>query len=197
VAALGYRHVGIDLVTSSLRLAHQHGIDAVRADVRQAPLRDACADVVSAGEILEHVADPSTVVAEACRLLRPGGRLVLDTINATLLARLVAVGVAERIGGLAVRGIHDPALFVRPGWLVRQCAAHGVRLRVRGIRPAIGQLVRWLVTRHGEVRIVPTWSTAVLYQGFGDKHGGAGQPGDSSEPAEANRVSAPDESEER
>jgi 2-polyprenyl-6-hydroxyphenyl methylase/3-demethylubiquinone-9 3-methyltransferase len=126
---------------------------------------------VTAGEILEHVADPSIVVAEACRLLRPGGLLVLDTINATVIARFVAVTVAERVGGTVVKGIHDPALFVPTSLVVNECAKHGVKLSVRGIRPTVGQLLRWVVTRRGVVRIVPTRSTAVLYQGWGVKEG--------------------------
>ncbi len=169
VAALGYRHIGVDLETVSLRLAAAHGVRTVRADVHAVPLADECADVVAAGEILEHVPDPSTVVAEACRILRPGGLLVLDTINATVLGRFVAVTLAERIGGTVVRGIHDPALFVAPGLVVNECARHGVKLTVRGIRPAAHQLLRWLFTRRGRVRIVPTRSTAVLYQGWGVK----------------------------
>jgi 2-polyprenyl-6-hydroxyphenyl methylase/3-demethylubiquinone-9 3-methyltransferase len=171
VASLGFRHIGVDLVAMSLSQAREHGVVPVRADVHRVPLRDGCADVVCAGEILEHVGDPSTVVAQACRLLRPGGRLVLDTINATALARFVAVGLAERVPGLAVRGIHDPTLFVAPRLLVQQCARHGVKLHVRGVRPAVGQLLRWLLRRRGDVAIVPTWSTAVLYQGWGDKEG--------------------------
>jgi SAM-dependent methyltransferase len=41
------------------------------------PLEDACADVVLATETLEHVLDPPAFLAEACRCLRAGGRLVL------------------------------------------------------------------------------------------------------------------------
>jgi 2-polyprenyl-6-hydroxyphenyl methylase / 3-demethylubiquinone-9 3-methyltransferase len=171
VAALGYRHVGVDLEPVSLRLASEHGVLAVRGDVRAVPLADECADVVSAGEILEHVPDPSTVVAEACRLLRPGGLLVLDTINATAIGRFVAVTLAERVGGTVVKGIHDPALFVPPALVVNECARHGVKLSVRGIRPSAGQLLRWVGTRKGWVKIVPTRSTAVLYQGWGVKEG--------------------------
>lgn len=170
-AALGYRHVGVDLEPVSLGLARDHGVLAVRGDVLAVPLADGCADVVSAGEILEHVADPSTVVAEACRLLRPGGLLVLDTINATWVARLLAVRLAERLAGPETRGIHDPALFVPPALVVDACARHGVRLSVRGVRPVLVELFRWLVTRRGRVRIVPTRSTAVLYQGWGVKEG--------------------------
>jgi 2-polyprenyl-6-hydroxyphenyl methylase / 3-demethylubiquinone-9 3-methyltransferase len=169
VRSLGYRHIGLDLVATSLRQAREHGVDVVRADVAAVPLHAGCADVVSAGEILEHVTSPSTVVAEACRLLRPGGLLVLDTINATALGRFVAVTVAERVPGGAPKGIHDPNLFVPPRVLIDECARHGVTLSVRGIRPAAGHLMRWLVTRRGEVSIVPTRSTSVLYQGWGTK----------------------------
>lgn len=169
--ALGYRHVGIDLVAAGLREAAARGVTGVRADVQALPLRDASADVVSAGEILEHVPQPSTVLAEAVRVLRPGGTLVLDTINATAVARFLAVTVGERLGGVAVRGIHDPRLFVPPRLVVAECARRGVALRVRGLRPRVWQLLHWLVTRRGEVAMVPTWSTAVLYQGWGVKSG--------------------------
>ena len=169
VAGKGYRHVGIDLVTPSLQQAGAHGVVPLRADVHAVPLADGCADAVSAGEILEHVTDPSTVVSEACRILRPGGTLVLDTINATWIGRFVTVTIGERIPGGAPPGIHDPSLFVPPDTLVNACAPHGVDLEIRGIRPAAGQLLRWLVTRRGDVRIVATRSTAVLYQGWGVK----------------------------
>jgi 2-polyprenyl-6-hydroxyphenyl methylase/3-demethylubiquinone-9 3-methyltransferase len=168
VAALGYRHVGVDLVTGSLRLAQTHGVTGVRADVHRLPFNDGSVAVVSAGEILEHVEDPSTVVSEACRILRPGGLLVLDTINATWWGRFQAVTLAERVG-LAPPGIHDPRLFVPPALLVEACAAHGVALTVRGIRPAAASLARWLVTRRGSVAMVPSGSTAALYQGWGTK----------------------------
>jgi 2-polyprenyl-6-hydroxyphenyl methylase/3-demethylubiquinone-9 3-methyltransferase len=168
VATLGYRHVGIDLVRASLTLAGEHGVSPVRADVHRLPLHDESVDVVSAGEILEHVPDPSTVVSEACRVLRPGGLLVLDTINATWWARLIAVTVAERVG-LAPKRIHDPRLFVPPDVLRSACARHGVTLTIRGLRPAAGPLIRWLLTRRGTVPIVPAASTAALYQGWGTK----------------------------
>lgn len=169
VAGKGYRHVGVDLVTSALEQARAHGVTVVRGDATALPLTDGCADVVSAGEVLEHVTDLPRVVAEVCRVLRPGGRLVLDTVNSTWLARLLVVTIAEAVPGVAPRGIHDPALFVDPGRLTRECAQHGVRLRVRGARPGIGGALRWLLTRRGEIPIVPTWSTAVLYQGVGVK----------------------------
>jgi 2-polyprenyl-6-hydroxyphenyl methylase/3-demethylubiquinone-9 3-methyltransferase len=169
IDGLGYRHVGVDLVHGSLGQAREHRVEPVRADVHALPFTDASVDVVSAGEILEHVADPSTVVSEACRILRAGGLLVVDTINATRWARFLTVTVAERVPGLAPKGIHDPRLFVPPDLLRDVCAAQGVSLTVRGIKPAALGLTRWLLTRNGRVPIVPSGSTAALYQAWGTK----------------------------
>jgi 2-polyprenyl-6-hydroxyphenyl methylase / 3-demethylubiquinone-9 3-methyltransferase len=167
----GYRHVGVDVTMSALGLAAAHGVTAAQADAARLPLADGCADVVCAGEILEHLPDWPRAVAEICRVLRPGGLLVLDTLNDTPLSRLLAVRVAESLPGVP-RGLHDPDLLVDPGALMDECARHGVTLSVRGVRPTVWGTLRWLVTRRGRARIVPTWSTAVLYQGWGRKGGG-------------------------
>lgn len=176
---LGYAHVGVDLSPAATRIAREHGLAAVvRGDVNRLPFADGSADVVVAGEILEHVPDLDRAVAECCRVLRPGGTLVLDTVAATWLARLLVVTVAERVPGAAPRHIHDPALFVDRRALVRECTRHGVRLRMNGLRPSIVALVAWLVRRRREVAMVPTRSTAVLFQGVGVKDGPAHrQPG--------------------
>ncbi len=169
VAGLGYRHIGVDLGTTGLRIARQHGVVPVRGDVTRLPLADGVADVVAAGEILEHVADLPAAVAEACRVLRAGGTLVIDTLAATGLARVVAVTIAERLRGGAPRGIHDPALFVDRDRLRAEAARHGVRLTLRGLRPSLPGMLRWLARRGHQVRMVPTWSTAVLFQAYGTK----------------------------
>lgn len=180
VRRLGYRHVGVDLRRSGLEQSSARGVLPLTGDVTALPLGDACADVVVAGEILEHVTDLPGTVAELCRVLRPGGLLVLDTVNDTALGRFVTVTVGERLG-VAPVGIHDPSLFVDPALLTAHCRRHGVRLKVRGIRPTVPGLLRWLVLPPGTAngasarrplgRMVPTRSTAVLYQGVGRKGG--------------------------
>ena len=169
LAGSGYRHVGVDLCASALGLASDHGVAAVRGDARSLPVADGAADVVSAGEILEHVTDLGAAVAEACRVLRPGGTLVIDTIAATRIARVLAVGVAERVPGGAPPGIHDPALFVDRRELVAHAARHGVALELRGLRPGALALLAWRAGRRERVPMVRTRSTAVLFQGVGVK----------------------------
>lgn len=174
VARLGYRHVGVDLRRAGLEQASEQGVCVLAGDVAALPLADGSVDVVAAGEILEHVPDLRGTVAELCRVLRPGGLLVLDTVNATALSRFVTVTAAERLG-VAPVGLHDPELFVDPAVLTTEFARHGLRLEVRGIRPTATGLLRWLVApgrpRLGRPlgRVVPTRSTAVLYQGRGRK----------------------------
>ena len=123
------------------------------------------------GEILEHVPDMAAAVAEACRVLRPGGTLVLDTIADTRLARLVTVTIGERLPGGAPPGIHDPALFVDRDRLVAEAARHGVRLTLTGMRPPLLGMIKWLARRDPDPRMRPTRPTSVLFQGHGIKEG--------------------------
>ncbi|WP_199431473.1 methyltransferase domain-containing protein [Qaidamihabitans albus] len=169
VAGKGYRHIGVDRSDRALRQAREHGVQALLGDVLAVPLPDRCAEVVVAGEILEHVPDLRGAVAEACRLLRPGGLLVLDTLAATALCRWLAIGVAERVPRIAPRGVHDPALLVDRADLVDECARRGVRLALRGIRPSLTGLLAWTAGRRSTVRMLPVGTTAVLFQGYGRK----------------------------
>lgn len=165
----GYRHIGVDRSPTAIRQAADHGVLAVRGDVLAVPLADECADVVAAGEILEHVPDLPLAVSEACRLLRPGGLLVIDTLADTFLCRLIAIGIAERLRGLAPRGVHDSDLLVDRDELVRECARHGVELELRGIRPSMTDFAAWLVGRKKRVRMLRAPTTAVLFQARGRK----------------------------
>lgn len=169
IAGKGYRHIGVDLSDTALPQAAEHGVTPVRGNVQALPIADGVADVVSAGEILEHVTDLPKAVAEACRVLRPGGRLVLDTIAKTAIGRFITVTVGERVPGGAPKGIHDPALFVDRKQLVAEAARHGVALRLRGLRPSFLGTLAWQLGRADRVRMVPTFSTAVLFQGYGVK----------------------------
>jgi len=144
---------------------------AVRGDALSLPLLDGCADVVVAGEVLEHVPDLAQAVSECCRVLAPGGTLVLDTIAATRLARLVAITIGERVPGGPPRRLHDHRLFVDRDLLVELCRARGVMLRLQGLRPSTAGYLAWLIGRRQAARMVSTRSTAVLFAAVGKKAG--------------------------
>lgn len=171
VRARGYRHVGFDLSPTAVRVARDHGVRAVRADVHAVPLPEGCADVVVAGEVLEHVEDLAAVVAEACRVLRPGGVLVVDTIANTWWGRFSSITIAERLPAGPPKNLHDGDLFVDRAALRRLCAEHGVELQLRGLRPSALDYLAWLAGWRDDVRMLPTRSTAGLLQARGIKTG--------------------------
>ncbi|RBY81670.1 bifunctional 3-demethylubiquinone 3-O-methyltransferase/2-octaprenyl-6-hydroxy phenol methylase [Geodermatophilus sp. TF02-6] len=169
VARLGYRHVGVDLGERGLRVAREHGLHPLRGSVLAVPLADGCADVVVAGEILEHVEDDVAVLAECARLLRPGGTLVIDALADTRVGRFLMVTVAERLPGGPPPGIHDPALFVDRARLLAAADALGLELRLVGLRPSLRDALAWRLGRRRSVRMKPIRSTAVVFAGYGRK----------------------------
>ena len=174
VQRLGYRHVGVDIGLRGLELARAHGVLPVRGSVLAVPLADGCADVVLAGEILEHVADHAGVLAECARLLRPGGALVLDALASGWLSRLVNVHLLERLPGGPPPGLHDPALFVDRARLLAAADREGLDLRLVGLRPSVREAIAWKLGRRRLVRMKPIRSTAVVFAGYGRKREGAG-----------------------
>jgi 2-polyprenyl-6-hydroxyphenyl methylase/3-demethylubiquinone-9 3-methyltransferase len=169
VERLGYRHVGVDIGLRGLEIARSHGVVPVRGSVLAVPLADGCADVVVAGEVLEHVDDDVAVLAECARLLRPGGTLVIDALAATALSRLIMVRVLERVPGGPPPGLHDPALFVDRRRLLAAADRLGLELRLVGLRPSLRQAIAWRLGRREGVRMRPIRSTAVVFAGYGRK----------------------------
>jgi 2-polyprenyl-3-methyl-5-hydroxy-6-metoxy-1,4-benzoquinol methylase len=88
--ASGNEIVGVDADREALEAAAELGIETRWADLDE-PLafEEASFDVVVAGELLEHLRDPARLVADARRVLRPGGTFVASVPNAFRLKNRV------------------------------------------------------------------------------------------------------------
>ena len=112
-----HRFAGIDWSGDALRQAQAAGLTVMRASVSggSLPVADGAADVVIMSELIEHLVDPDGAVAEARRILRPGGSLLLSTPNlaAWYNRGLLAFGIQPIFSEVSLHGV-----FGRPGRVV-------------------------------------------------------------------------------
>ena len=95
VAELGTDEgLGLDYNIDLMRM-QKDGAAVCQADALRLPITDACADVVLATAMIEHVADPEQAAAEFYRVLRKGGVCVLTTPNPTMEAIATKVGLLK------------------------------------------------------------------------------------------------------
>jgi predicted SAM-dependent methyltransferase len=108
----------------------------VRADVRDLPFEDETVDEAMAIHVLEHLArwDAPAALAEWFRVLKPGGKLVLELPDLVKCCQNVIAGMGERMGLWGLYG--DPSYRVdlmshRWGWSAEELI---VELRAVGFR---------------------------------------------------------------
>jgi 2-polyprenyl-6-hydroxyphenyl methylase/3-demethylubiquinone-9 3-methyltransferase len=160
MARLGADVTGIDAAGEGLAVARAHAAGAgLEIDYRQAAAEDLATaaksfDVVLALEIIEHVADPALFLAQATRLVRPGGAFIAATLNRTPKAFALAVLGAEYLLRWLPRGTHQWRKFVRPSELAAGLRPHGLAVKdVCGLSysPLAG---RWARSRDFDVNYV-------------------------------------------
>lgn len=136
LAERGARVTGIDAAGRVLEVARLHmaesGLDIDYRQVTAESLAQTDAgafDVVCCLEMLEHVPDPAQTVAACGQLCKPGGQLLLSTINRSPLAWATAIVGAEYLLGLLPRGTHRYDRLIRPDELAAACRRCGLDVR--------------------------------------------------------------------
>ncbi|HEX4153471.1 MAG TPA: bifunctional 2-polyprenyl-6-hydroxyphenol methylase/3-demethylubiquinol 3-O-methyltransferase UbiG [Steroidobacteraceae bacterium] len=135
MARRGARVLGIDLAGAVLDVAELHALQTgISVEYRAIAAEDLAQqrpgefDLATCMEMLEHVPEPAATLAALHGLVRPGGDIVVSTLNRSPRAFAVAILGAEYVARVLPRGTHEYLKFIRPSELARWGRAAGLEL---------------------------------------------------------------------
>ncbi len=135
LAQRGAEVLGIDLAEKALGVAKLHKLESgAKVDYRLVAPEDlarempASFDIVACMEMVEHVPDPASTIAACAALAKPGGTVIVSTINRNPKSYLFAILGAEYVLRLLPKGTHEWQRFVRPAELAGYARRAGLDL---------------------------------------------------------------------
>lgn len=121
MARLGASVTGVDASEANIKTALTHARESgVEVDYRAGTAEGLLEagtepfDIVLNLEVVEHVADPAQFMKDTAALLRPGGLMIVATLNRTPKAFALAIVGAEYVLRWLPRGTHEFAKFLTP-----------------------------------------------------------------------------------
>jgi 2-polyprenyl-6-hydroxyphenyl methylase/3-demethylubiquinone-9 3-methyltransferase len=157
MARLGATVVGVDPSATNIEVARLHAAASnLDIDYRAETAETVAAggerfDLVLAMEVVEHVADVDLFLTTAASLVKPGGLLLVATINRTLKAYALAIVGAEYVLRWLPRGTHAYDKLVRPEEIERPLGAVGLKIEERTGVVYSPLTARWSESRDTDV----------------------------------------------
>jgi len=154
LSELGHEVTGIDLSRSSLEIAKK--FDPTKktsyqiANAYSLPFKDGSFDAVCAMDILEHVDEPGLVIAEAARVLKPGGQFFFHTFNRNWQSYFLIIKGVEWFVKNTPKNMHVYPLFIKPVEMRSLCHLHLLEVtELLGFQPKMDPkvLLKLLLTR--------------------------------------------------
>ncbi|HEX3769836.1 MAG TPA: bifunctional 2-polyprenyl-6-hydroxyphenol methylase/3-demethylubiquinol 3-O-methyltransferase UbiG [Polyangiaceae bacterium] len=178
LARAGHAVTGLDASADSLAVAARRdetgSVRYERGDALALPYEPGSFDAVCAMDFLEHVEAPARAVAEAARVLRPGGLFFFHTFNRNPLAWLVVIKGVEWLVKNTPPDMHVLRLFVKPSELRAMCEENELVVSgLHGSAPVFWSRAFWTMVTTGTVppdfRFAFVKSTAIAYTGVARK----------------------------
>ena len=116
LARMGAQVTAVDAAPELIEVAKDHAAgQGLPIDYRAVGVEaiDGRFDLVTAMEVVEHVAEPQAFVDSLAKRLAEGGLLILSTPNRTAWSKLLTITLAEGLGQIP-RGTHDFEKFIDP-----------------------------------------------------------------------------------
>lgn len=137
---MGAAVTGVDAGPENIRIAKAHGKAEGLTINYQATTAEALADagkqydLVTALEIVEHVADVPLFLQSCAALVKPGGMLIVSTLNRTPKSFMLGIVAAEYILRWLPTGTHNWKKFLKPSEIATPLTAAGLKVTdVRGL----------------------------------------------------------------
>ncbi len=118
---LGFQVTGVDASARNIGVASAHAASlGLNIDYHCATAEalletgEAPFDLILNMEVIEHVADPRAYLINCSCLLKPGGLMIVATLNRTFKSLAFAKIGAEYLLGWLPRGAHDWNRFLKP-----------------------------------------------------------------------------------
>ena len=130
LARLGAKVTGVDAAPELIAAARAHAEgQGLAIDYRSSGVEDVTGqfDLVTAMEVIEHVASPEQFLGDLAARLAPGGLLILSTPNRTPWSRLLTITLAEGFGRIP-KGTHDYDSFIPPESMSALMANAGLKV---------------------------------------------------------------------
>ena len=86
-------------------------------------------DVVACLEVIEHVPDPGQLIKACSQLLKPGGQMLLSTLNRNPRSFVTAILGAEYLFNILPKGTHEWSKFIKPAELEKYMRSAGIHLK--------------------------------------------------------------------
>lgn len=85
--SLGWQVQGVEFSEEGVRVCRIADLPVHHGDLASACFADASFDLVTVRHVIEHIAEPNSFMAELVRVLKPNGRLIIETPNSEALGR--------------------------------------------------------------------------------------------------------------
>jgi 2-polyprenyl-3-methyl-5-hydroxy-6-metoxy-1,4-benzoquinol methylase len=143
----GWEACGLEPSRWAVEQGRGRGLNMIQGTLRDAELDAASYDALTMWDVVEHLVDPMADLVEAARLLKPGGVLLVHTINIdSALARLMGkrwpwlvemhnyffspdtLGAMAEKAGLEVRSSHTQGRYLHLGYLLSRLSGFNATL---------------------------------------------------------------------
>ena len=119
LARLGANITGIDFVKQNIIAAKKHAkksntnIEYLHQDINNLKFKKKY-DAVLILEVLEHIENWKKIIINVKKLLKPGGKIIISTINRNFFSKLFAIFIAENILNWIPKKTHTYSKLIKP-----------------------------------------------------------------------------------